>query len=281
MRFSWWFAVLALGVGLAPQAGCTRESDTPDARVIGLDSGRDAPMTAMACTDRADCNDGFPCTIDTCTVMNRCEWRPVDSECPMDQRCAVGMGCVTSTPTDCMVDDDCDDDRRCTGREQCLLGVCRTTEEYVCDDGNACTVDSCGGPSDDCVFETICDSGVGGSDAGPVCTPFDAGSVYSGTFIVPMAPSQGCAVVPTYTASPIAFSISGGVLTARATGFTMTQSPAPTGADFDVRSDAGCAHFRLTGTFGCSNQGMAMFTADFDPECSICRDQSQSVMLLR
>lgn len=289
MRFSWSSArarrastsVLALTAALAANTGCTRDSDTPDARVVGLDAGSDAPVAMMTCTRNEDCNDGFACTIDNCGVGNRCEWVAIDSECPSEQTCVIGRGCVTGMPMDCMVDGDCDDGRRCTGREQCLLGMCRVTEPYTCDDGNACTTDSCGGAADDCVFTTVCDSGVGGSDTGPVCTPFDAASVYSSTFIVPMAPSQGCAVVPTYTASPIAFSVSGGVLTARATGFTMTQSPAPTGADFDVRSDAGCAHFRLTGTFTCGNQGTAMFTATFDPECSICMDQSRSVMLLR
>ena len=274
-------SALCLAVALLSQSACTRESDDPDARLPSLDSGRDAPVATMSCTRNEECDDGFPCTIDSCAVGNLCEHVAVDSECPSEQTCVVGRGCVTGMPTDCMDDDDCNDGRRCTGREQCLLGMCRTTEPYLCDDGNACTVDSCGGAADDCVFETICDSGVGGSDTGPVCTPFEASSVYSSTFIVPMAPSQGCATVPTYTASPIAFSIAGGTLTARATGIVMTQSPAPTGADFDLREDRGCAHFRLTGTFACGNQGTAMFTATFDSGCEPCADQSRSVMLLR
>ena len=66
-----------------------------------------------------------------------------------------------------------------------------------------------------------------------------------------------------------------------ATGITMTQSPAPTGADFDVREDRGCAHFRLVGTFACGNQGMGTFTATFDSGCEPCADQTRSVTLLR
>lgn len=296
MRFSWWpsrrpqrspllvvasLSLLPTGLGLAAgAAGCTRsDGDAPDARVIGIDVGRDAPVV-MTCTTMAECNDGFPCTIDNCGVGNRCEHIPVDSECAMGERCDPTRGCVTGTPTDCMVDADCDDGRRCTGREQCLLGMCRVTEPYVCDDGNACTDDRCDATLDDCAFEPVCDSGVTRTDAGPICAPFDAGTVYSSTFIVPMAPSQGCAIV-TYTASPITFSVSGGTLTARATGFTMTQTPAPTGPDFDVRSDSGCQHFRLTGNFGCSNTGTATFTATFDAGCEPCRDQNQMVTLLR
>lgn len=289
MRFSWcstraaWSttsSVLLLTGALAVPA-CTRNNDDPDAHLVGIDTGTDAAMTAMSCTRSEDCNDGFPCTIDNCGVGNRCEWIAVDSECPTDQRCVIGRGCVTGMPMDCMVDGDCDDGSRCTGREQCLLGMCRVTEPYVCDDGNACTEDSCGGAADDCIFTTVCDSGIGGSDAGPLCTSFDAASVYAGTFIIPMAPSQGCATIPTYTASPVTFSVSGGTLTARATGITMTQTPAPTGPDFDVREDRGCAHFRLTGTFTCGNQGMGTFTATFDSGCEPCADQTRSVTLLR
>jgi hypothetical protein len=288
MRFSSWSArrsvlgallVASASVGTLPS--CARQSDDPDARLPGIDVGVDAFTASMSCTTSAECNDGFACTIDTCAVGNVCEHMPFDSMCNDGETCVVGRGCVTGMPTDCTTDDDCDDGRRCTGREQCLLGMCRVTEPYVCDDGNTCTEDSCGGVADDCVFTTVCDSGIGGFDAGPLCTPFEASSVYSGTFVIPMAPSQGCATVPTYTASPVTFSVSGGTLTARATGITMTQSPAPTGADFDVREDRGCAHFRLTGTFSCGNQGMGTFTATFDPGCEPCADQTRSVTLLR
>jgi len=275
-------AVCLLALGSAALGGCTRGGDEPDARILGIDAGRDAPVI-MTCMNASDCNDGFPCTFDSCGVGNRCEWMPIDSECPDGQTCVVGRGCQSGTPTDCMVDGDCDDGRRCTGREQCLLGMCRVTEPYLCNDGNDCTDDRCDGTTDDCVFERspLCDSGTERSDAGPLCTPFEASSVYSSTFIVPMAPSQGCATIPAYTASPVAFSVSGGTLTARATGIVMTQSPAPAGADFDLREDRGCAHFRLTGTFACGNQGTAMFTAMFDSGCEPCADQSRSVMLLR
>jgi hypothetical protein len=288
MRFSSWSArrstvgaLLLASASLSTLPSCARQSDAPDARLPGIDVGVDAFTAAVSCTTPAECDDGFPCTIDTCGVGNVCSNRPRDSLCNDGETCVVGRGCVTGMPMDCMVDDDCDDGRRCTGREQCLLGMCRVTEEYVCDDGNSCTEDSCGGPSDDCVFTTICDSGIGGFDAGPLCTAFEASSVYSGTFVIPMAPSQGCGTVPTYTASPVTFSVSGGTLTARATGITMTQSPAPTGADLDVREDRGCAHFRLTGTFSCGNQGMGTFTATFDSGCEPCADQTRSVTLLR
>jgi hypothetical protein len=286
MRFSWrsarrlapWFLVACVGLG-AP-AGCTRsEGEPPDARVVGIDVGRDAPAVT-SCRSVADCDDGFSCTIDSCGVGNVCDHIPVDSECAMGERCNPARGCVTGTPTDCERDSDCDDGRRCTGREQCLLGMCRVTEPYVCDDGNACTEDRCDATTDDCVFAPTCDGGVVRTDAGPLCTPFDAATVYASTFIVPMAPSQGCAIV-TYTASPIRFSVSGGTLTAAATGFTMTQTPAPTGPDFDVRSDVGCQHFRLTGRFDCGNTGTATFSATFEPGCEPCRDQTATVTLLR
>jgi hypothetical protein len=272
---------LVLAASLVASPACTRQSDEPDSSLRPIDVGVDAFTSAMSCATSAQCNDGFACTIDTCAVGNVCEHMPFDSMCEDGERCVVGRGCVTGAPMECTDDGDCDDGRRCTGREQCLLGMCRVTEPYVCDDGNTCTEDSCGGASDDCIFASVCDGGVGGSDAGPLCTPFEASSVYAATFVIPMAPSQGCATVTTYTASPIAFSVAAGTLTARATGITMTQSPAPTGPDFDVREDRGCAHFRLTGTFSCGNQGMGTFTATFDPGCEPCVDQTRSVTLLR
>ncbi len=269
-----------LGASLALD-GCARESAaSPDASSPSRDAGHDAP-TIASCATSAECDDGIACTFDACAVGNVCEHRAIDAMCAEDERCVVGRGCVGGTPTECTTNADCDDHRRCTGVEVCLLGACRVPEPYVCDDGNACTEDSCSDATDDCVFRPICDGGFSGTDAGPLCTPFVASEVYASSFVVPMAPSQGCAVIPTYTASPITFSITGGTLTARATGITMTQSPAPSGADFDVREDRGCAHFRLVGSFSCGNQGVGTFTASFDAGCAPCADQSRSVTLLR
>ncbi|GAB4196903.1 MAG: hypothetical protein OHK0013_04530 [Sandaracinaceae bacterium] len=246
--------------------------------MFGIDVGRDAP-SVMSCRTAAECNDGFACTIDSCGVGNVCDHVPVDSECAMGERCDPARGCVTGTPTDCERDSDCDDGRRCTGREQCLLGMCRVTEPYVCDDGNACTEDRCDGTTDDCVFTPTCDGGVVRVDAGPLCTPFDAASVYTSEFAVSGASPMSCGGAM-YTLSPLRFSVSGGTLTASARGITMTQSPAPSGTSFDVRGSAGCATYRLTGTFDCGNTGSGRFTATFDTSeltCGFCRDVDQPV----
>lgn len=278
--------VLVGGYLLVSHLGCVRNGDAdPDARTVAPDVGRDAPI-ASACSSAAECDDGFGCTIDNCGVGNRCEWVPIDGECPRGERCVVGRGCVAGTPTECTSNAECDDGRRCNGVEVCLLGSCRTPEPYVCDDGNPCTEDSCGGPEDDCIFTPICDGGLGRTDAGPVCTPFDAAMVFSGTYNAPGGSSMSCGGVM-YTLSPIQFSTSGGRLTATtgSAGRSLVLTGAlPTGSSFDVSGTMGCGSFRLTGHFECTNVGEATFTATFDSSdltCGFCRPVSQTVPLVR
>ncbi len=67
-----------------------------------------------------DCDDGNPCTADSCSVMGGCQHTP------------VGVG--TS----------CGDGNACNGAEICNAGgVCLGGTTLDCDDGNACTADSC------------------------------------------------------------------------------------------------------------------------------------------
>ena len=65
-----------------------------------------------------DCNDGNPCTADSCSLED---------------------GCVHTNQAGA-----CDDGNPCTINDACLAGACVAGPEVDCNDGNPCTDDSCG-----------------------------------------------------------------------------------------------------------------------------------------
>ncbi len=74
------------------------------------------PATTNPCTQDVHCEDGNPCTLDTC----------VDEQCQ-------------NTTDDTQ---SCDDGVFCNGAETCAAGTC-VTESVVCDDALDCTSDFC------------------------------------------------------------------------------------------------------------------------------------------
>ena len=103
-------------------------------------------------TGRAyDCNDAIHCTDDSCSEENEnCTHLPQHESCteegfgwcdPEDPD-ANDEGCTAGRP--CTDGDDCDDDNNCNGIETCSEeGRCVGGTPLDCDDGFACTVDSC------------------------------------------------------------------------------------------------------------------------------------------
>jgi hypothetical protein len=69
-------------------------------------------------TDEALCDDGNPCTIDTCNSDGSCK-----NEVPPDASCNDGDAC--------------------TSQDKCIDGKCVGGGKLDCDDGNACTTDAC------------------------------------------------------------------------------------------------------------------------------------------
>ncbi len=141
---------------------------------------------------RPDCDDGVDCTIDDCdTVSDECVNLPDDSFCDNGtfcdghERCDAVRDCRPGDPPDCddgvrcTVDrcdadvdecvhepDDalCDDGLFCNGMETCdAVRDCQAGTPPSCDDGVACTTDSCDRSVDDCVHtpdDGLCDNGV-------------------------------------------------------------------------------------------------------------------------
>ena len=90
------------------------------------------------------CDDGSACTTDDHCLMGACAGSPVD--CDDDNECTVDL-CDPGTGQclhDAFASDGigCDDGVPCTSPDECQAGVCKT-QVKLCDDGSACTVDSC------------------------------------------------------------------------------------------------------------------------------------------
>jgi MYXO-CTERM domain-containing protein len=104
-----------------PATGCTF---TPTPAVPCDDASActsgDACTAAGACIGTTvSCDDGNPCTADACDAVTGCSNTPTP-----------GVSCA--------------DADRCDGEEVCsAAGVCASGTPPVCNDGNACTADSC------------------------------------------------------------------------------------------------------------------------------------------
>ncbi len=170
------------------------------------------------------CNDGNPCTLDTCdTESGKCLYLntgwPCDdgNACTELDYCAEGM-CVgfslschddnACTSDSCDPDHGClhaivdggmcDDGNLCTAGDLCLAGVCLGKDPVLCNDGNPCTTDTChpiqgclfagtsGGECDDDDAATISDTCADGQCVGLPDNDGD-GVPDSG----PLAPCQG------------------------------------------------------------------------------------------
>jgi len=120
--------------------------------------------------DPGKCSDGIACTVDNCDLTNGCSVVGDDKLCDDKLSCTTDVcneasGCVHTTKdsacndgSSCTVDscdgkkgcvfaaDDklaCSDGDVCTSGDACKAGVCKTSSQVDCDDGNPCTDDSC------------------------------------------------------------------------------------------------------------------------------------------
>ncbi len=138
------------------------------------------------CTDDNDCDDGVPCTDDTCAA-GTCVFTPNNANCDdlvacTDDVCDAVAGCQF-TPNDGNCDDsvDCTDDT-CDETNGCQFAP----NDTLCDDGIDCTDDTCdetsdcqftpndGNCTDDalyCTGDEYCDAATGCSSTGDPCAP--------------------------------------------------------------------------------------------------------------
>lgn len=168
----------------APPADASNDEAAPDDRQPDCGPG--------------DCDDGNPCTQDRCDG-SRCRHDPLPDDsacddgnaCNGDETCQAGS-CTPGGPLDCDDDnpctEDCDpmlgcsprpltdgtgcaDDNPCNGEETCQAGQCTQGADLDCDDGEACTEDSCQ-PAVGCVHASL-PEGTDCDRDGDVCTGVD------------------------------------------------------------------------------------------------------------
>jgi flagellin-like protein len=139
--------------------------------------GVPTPTKNPLCSTAAQCDDGGSCTIDSC-VWESCMHTAITSCNMTSDGCCPGS-CNPSNDADCegcANDDECHaDSYECSGLNRMLNdNYCNISSEYVCranqtlatncDDGNECTIDSCGGGSCSNVAVAdgiVCDEGSG------------------------------------------------------------------------------------------------------------------------
>jgi hypothetical protein len=134
----------------------------------------------------ANCNDGNPCTDDSCDPLTGCQHLPNVLECNDGDVCTKGDlcaegDCVSGPLLECddgnLCTDDacdpavgcvhesnaapCDDGNACTDGDLCVAGSCKAGLAVDCDDDNPCTGDSCSA-ANGCVYTMLdvpCDDG--------------------------------------------------------------------------------------------------------------------------
>ncbi len=123
------------------------------------------------CTTAADCNDNDACTTDACNAGS-CSHTPItcndNNACTTDS-CSPASGCVFSPVANGTA---CSDGNACNGAESCQGGNCTPGTPLNCDDGLACTVDSCNSGSgcvhtDNCPSGSLCNHSTGNCDQPP------------------------------------------------------------------------------------------------------------------
>jgi hypothetical protein len=157
-------ACVAKGEPGAPEGGglSACSAQVPAAETCnGVDDDCDGTIDG-----NASCDDGNPCTSDTCAGQAGCTHEASTGGCDDGNACTEGDVCAASTckgkllicddKNPCTVDScdvlkgctyavdggaSCDDGNACT-KDSCALGLCSQTT-ITCDDGNPCTTDAC------------------------------------------------------------------------------------------------------------------------------------------
>ncbi len=116
----------------------------------------------------AVCDDGNPCTTDSCEPGKGCVFKANSSSCNDGNACTdgdqcQGGACTGGAPVDCndgnlcttdschpltgcdyvLNTAPCDDKSLCTVGDKCKDGACQSGKPVDCNDGNSCTEDSC------------------------------------------------------------------------------------------------------------------------------------------
>ncbi|MBX3272346.1 MAG: hypothetical protein KF729_18955 [Sandaracinaceae bacterium] len=247
---------------------CTQ---TPIDERCGMGETCDRAMGCVApagCASNAECDDDVACTNDTCGVDRVCRNTPLDERCSTGESCHPTVGCYVPMP--CTTPAECDDGNFCNGAELCVPEFgCRPADApRVCDDSDACTLDSCDAATDMCVF--ACDTAR--TECGcPTDPPTCAGSFrLTGSATAYTCSSILGSVVVNVDFSTITMTNDGGVLNVRlaAQHFAspLADVVAPVCPNFEATAMVlgGCdEHYSLRGTFSDADNFSGTFSVMF------------------
>ncbi len=105
------------------------------------------PATGACEATALNCDDGNPCTTDSCDMIQGCLHSQLSGLCDDGNACTVGDTCVNGAclgaPTQVALT--CGDGDACNGTETCDpgTGTCLAGTPLACDDGDECTTDAC------------------------------------------------------------------------------------------------------------------------------------------
>jgi ubiquitin len=227
-----------------PKTGSCIAPPLPDATSCDADgsactSGDHCQAGVCVVGTKTACDDGNPCTQDSCVPASGCvhvsaalPCEADGSACTLDScvngQCAVGVAKVCSDGNPCTQDAcdpktgacqspavadgvACDDGDPCSTGDHCIAGKCGSVTKKACDDGNVCTTDACE-PGKGCASTP----GVGPCTDNSVCTQGDAcqgGTCKPGTAMAcddgdacttdACDPAQGCTHIAVSGCSPL------------------------------------------------------------------------------
>ena len=149
---------------------------TPDGSLVSAPTASCSIRVRVTrtCLSDQECADDYLCNTNTCVAqadgVKRCAFAPVPQAgcCQQSFECAFGQQCDTrrNQCVACTLDTHCDDGNACT-TDSCMDGVCAASAAdptccdcgasgiaptTACNDGNACTVGSCNCAQKSCTF---------------------------------------------------------------------------------------------------------------------------------
>jgi hypothetical protein len=124
------------------------------------DDSCDGAVGCVNAPNEAPCSDGDACTTEDGCLDGECAGGPApacddDNVCTTDT-CAPGVGCIHEATAG-----NCDDGNACTATDSCVEGKCIGAGQVDCGDDNPCTDNICD-PADGCVStlnEALCNDG--------------------------------------------------------------------------------------------------------------------------
>lgn len=150
--------------------GSAKECSTTNPCLGGSCDPQSGNCVTSPAGDGTACDDANKCTQGDVCKTGACAGTPVlcdDSNLCTDDTCDLAAGCTTTNNTA-----PCDDTKPCTTKDSCVGGVCVAGPDKDCDDGNACTKDSCDASTGTCLHDGAGLKGSACSD-GDSCTVSD------------------------------------------------------------------------------------------------------------